>query len=71
MMYVVRSGDVYVSVEPILDTSEMSPNCSGLTFVWTYERASAAHFTTRWQAHAIARRLRRQGKAGTVVRVPR
>lgn len=66
-MYVVKKHNgretVFVTVEPVL---RLEKNQFPVCFAWTLEKAAAVRFTTRWHAHAVARKL--PGR-GAVVRV--
>lgn len=67
-MYIVKTSglgdDVYITVEPIAGSAE---NEYPVSFAWTYNKAEAVRFTTKYHAHAVAKKL--PGR-GTVVRVP-
>jgi hypothetical protein len=72
-MYIVRSNDVYVSVEPTLDYQPNDFHSFPITFAWTSNKAEAVRFASRWHAKAVARALKRRrvtwGDAVTVIAV--
>lgn len=63
MMYIVRKGTVFVTVEPTLNPEL---NDFSVTFAWTESKCEAVRFGSRWHAKAVARALR---GGGTVIGV--
>ncbi len=69
-LFIVRSGDVYVTVEPTLDKEAVRAErefC--VTFAWTHAKGEAVRFPNRWHAKATARALAKAGKLASVVEV--
>lgn len=62
-MYIIRSGDVYVTVEPVLHPGKDE---FPVTFAWTNDKAAAVRFPTRWHAKVVAKKL----PGCVIVRVP-
>ncbi len=68
MNYIVRSDDVYVTVEPTLDKQAVADGkdyC--ITFAWTLSKGEAVRFASRWHAKAVARALVKAGKTSCVI----
>jgi hypothetical protein len=66
-MYLVKSSsnEVYITVEPILHPGNEEERRERICWGWTSVKGEAVRFTTRYHAHAVAKRVR-----GRVVRVP-
>jgi len=67
--YIVRNGEVFVTVEPIHLPYDRERSPTGIDFCWTHDKHAAVRFTTRWHAHAVAKALRKKGRPAVVVRV--